>query len=403
MPRFEFIALSADGREYRGTEDAISEGALETRLRNTGRLVARMEEIRPRFQSEWLNNLGTARVPRRVLTEFFLQLSLQLRAGIPLITALSNEVGESSHPALARVVNDLSERVGAGQTFSEAMLAHPRVFGRLVVNLFKAGEVSGKMAETSNQVRLHLEWQERLIADVRQALTYPAVVLGCALLFVFIVFTFLVPRFAKLLTEINIPLPMLTRVVMGLSDFMVHHMVLILGSGIASAALVYACLRLFPALSLQVDRLKLGVPVLGELWRMIGLSRFAQNLSIIYQAGITLPEALALVGGLTGNRVLEEAINDIRRGVNEGRQMHVRMASHPVFSKLVLQMVAVGETTGSLGTALENVASYYNEVLPRQVKRMFTLLEPMMILGLVGFVGIVALSIFLPIVSLLSL
>ena len=403
MPRFEFIALSADGREYRGTEDAISEGALETRLRNTGRLVARMEEIRPRFQSEWLNNLGTARVPRRVLTEFFLQLSLQLRAGIPLITALSNEVGESSHPALARVVNDLSERVGAGQTFSEAMLAHPRVFGRLVVNLFKAGEVSGKMAETSNQVRLHLEWQERLIADVRQALTYPVVVLACALLFVFIVFTFLVPRFAKLLTEINIPLPMLTRVVMGLSDFMVHHMVLILGSGIASAALVYACLRLFPALSLQVDRLKLGVPVLGELWRMIGLSRFAQNLSIIYQAGITLPEALALVGGLTGNRVLEEAINDIRRGVNEGRQMHVRMASHPVFSKLVLQMVAVGETTGSLGTALENVASYYNEVLPRQVKRMFTLLEPMMILGLVGFVGIVALSIFLPIVSLLSL
>ncbi len=403
MPRFEFIALSADGREYRGTEDAISEGALETRLRKTGRLVARMEEIRPRFQSEWLNNLGTARVPRRVLTEFFLQLSLQLRAGIPLITALSNEVGESSHPALARVVNDLSERVGAGQTFSEAMLAHPRVFGRLVVNLFKAGEASGKLAETSNQVRLHLEWQERLIADVRQALTYPVVVLCCAMLFVFIVFTFLVPRFAKLLTEINIPLPMLTRVVMGLSDFMVHHLVLILGSGIAGAALVYFCLRLFPALSLQVDRLKLGVPVLGELWRMIGLSRFAQNLSIMYQAGITLPEGLALVGGLTGNRVLEDAINDIRRGVNEGRQMHVGMASHPVFSKLVLQMVAVGETTGSLGTALENVASYYNEVLPRQVKRMFTLLEPMMILGLVGFVGIIALSIFLPIVSLLSL
>ncbi|HAM72757.1 MAG TPA: hypothetical protein DCM86_14035 [Verrucomicrobiales bacterium] len=402
MPRYGFIAIDDRGREYRAVDEAMSEAALEGRLRKAGHWVAKAWEIRPMLQKGGLFG-GSIRVPTRPLTEFFLQLSMQLKAGIPVLTALSGEAGESPHPGLKRVVQDLSERVQSGQTLSEAMAAHPKAFPRVVVNLTKAGEASGNLAETCNRIRLYMEWQERIMADMRQALTYPAFVLVCALAFVFIVFTLLIPRFAKLLAELNVPLPLLTQIMMRTSDFFVHNWAGVLGGVAATWAGLHFGTRLSPGFALLVDRAKLKIPVIGGLWCMIGMARFAQNLGVMYGAGIALPEALGMVAGLTGNRVLEKSITELRQAVTEGRQMHSVMGSHPIFSKLVSQMIAVGETTGSLATALENVSDYYNEVLPRQIKRMFSLLEPLMIVGLVGFVGMVALSIFLPIVSLLNI
>lgn len=399
MPHFAFTAINDKGREYRGREDAISEAALEARLRKMGHWIAKIQEIQPGWA------FGTHRdrpVPARDLTEFFLQLSLQLRAGVPLLTALSSGLGESGHARLKPVLTDVVDRVQSGEVLSQALAAHPRIFSRLIVNLLKSGEASGKLPELCNQIRLYLEWQERLRGDIRQALTYPLFVLGSAMLFVLVVFTFLVPRFEKLLTELNVALPWITRVMLTISQSLVHHgllwMALAGGLGIA----VVSAYQSLPKFTLWVDQRKLKLPILGPMIKMISLSRFAQNLAVLYQAGIPLLDALRVVAGLTGNRVVEAAVLDLGRAVNEGRQMHTAMAGHPVFSGLVVQMVSVGETTGNLGVALENVASYYNEVLPRQVKRMFAMLEPMLILGLVGFVGLVALSIFLPIVSLIN-
>jgi type IV pilus assembly protein PilC len=403
MPRFAFTAIDDRGREYRGEDEAVSEAVLEARLRKVGHWVARMSEVRPILRRSGLYGIRAIRVPRRPLAEFFLQMSMQLRAGIPLMTALASEAGESSHPGLRRVVTDLHDRVQAGEALSESMQAHPRAFPKLCVNLVRAGEASGSLAETLNRIRLHLEWQDRIIADVRQALVYPLFVLGCAVAFVFLVFTFLVPRFAKLLTELNVPLPLLTQIVTQTSDFFVHHAAALAAALVGGTTFFWAGIRFSPGVRYWMDRLRLALPVFGPLCRMIGLARFAQNLAVMYQAGIALPDSLTLVSGLTGSRVLELAILDLRKAVNEGRQMHTAMGAHPVFSPLVRQMVSVGETTGSLGTALENVSAYYNEVLPRQIKRLFSVIEPVMIISLVFFVGLIALSIFLPILSLLNI
>jgi type IV pilus assembly protein PilC len=399
MPTYAFTAISDKGLEYTGQEEAMSEVALEMRFRSRGHWLAKVREARPGLAS----GAGFTRgIPAQVLTEFFFQLSLQLRAGIPLVTALSNDITENAHPTLRKVMLDLVERVQSGQTLSSALSMHPRSFPPLVVNLVRAGEASGKLSETCNQVRLYLEWCDHLRADVRQALIYPMFILGCALLFVVVVFTFLVPRFAKLLTELNIPLPGLTQAVLGVSQCFVQYwlqMLLALGAAAVAFQLV---VRFSLALATAIDRFKLAVPLLGPMWKMVGLSRFSQNLAIMYQAGLPLLDCLDLTRKLTGNLVIEQAIGDLRQAVNEGRQMHTAMTAHPIFAGMLVQMVRVGENTGSLGTALENVAAYYNEVLPRQIKRLFTLIEPILILFLIGFVGIIALSIFMPIVSLLT-
>ena len=150
---------------------------------------------------------------------------------------------------------------------------------------------------------------------------------------------------AKLLAELNVPLPLLTQIMMRTSDFFVHNWAGVLGGVAATWAGLHFGTRLSPGFALLVDRAKLKIPVIGGLWCMIGMARFAQNLGVMYGAGIALPEALGMVAGLTGNRVLEKSITELRQAVTEGRQMHSVMGSHPIFSKLVSQMIAVGETT----------------------------------------------------------
>ena len=403
MPVFNFVAINEKGREYSGREEAISESALEGRLRKMGHWVADLKEARPLLRNKALGSKGGHRVPSRLITEFFLQLSMQLKAGIPLFNALSNETVDSGSPRFRQVMIDLTERVQAGQSLSEAMTCHPRVFPKLIVNILKAGEASGKLAESCQQVRHYLEWQDKMMADVKQALIYPGFILVAALLFVLLVFTFVIPKFSKLLAEMNVPLPTVTKVVMDISQFFVGHWLTVILSTFGVLASYSLAMKFSKAFSYFMDAVKLKLPVIGQLYHMIGLSRFAQNLSIIYTSGIPLLEALGLVGDLVGNRVLERAVADLRRAVSEGKQMHTAMSAHPVFSRLVLQMVAVGETTGSLGTALDNVAQYYDEILPRMIKRMFSLLEPLMILGLIVFLGIIAMAVFLPIVSMITI
>jgi type II secretory pathway component PulF len=402
MPLYSFTALTPAGRERSGREEAISEAALESRLRKLGLWVAELSEVKPVLRSAAQLNRGCGPVSSRILVEFFLQLSLQLRAGIPLLTALTNETTESGSVPFRRAMTDLAERVQSGQCLSEAMAAHPRLFPKMAINVIRSGEASGKLSESCHQVRLYLEWQERMSADVRQALSYPCFILVCSLIFAVMVFTFVIPKFSKLLAELNVPLPGITQLVMGLSQFMVQHWLLLLISTFGLGVMCKLSIRFSPSVAYAADWMKMKTPILGKLYHMIGLSRFARNLSSIYQAGIPLIEALNLVRELVGNRVLERSIGELKRAVTEGKQMHTVMGANPVFSRLVSQMVAVGETTGSLGTALDNVASYYDEVLPRQIKRMFSVLEPLLILGLVGFVGCIALAVFLPIVSLIT-
>lgn len=399
MPLYRYTALDEVGRSLRGQMEASSEAALEAVLRKQGqwltearsRAVEANAKVRPR---------GNRPVSCRVLIEFFLQTGLQLRSGVSLVEALAFGLEDEANAAFQSVQREVLDRVRAGSTFSEALTAHPRTFAPLVVNLIKAGESSGRLAETCVEIRRYYEWVDRLMADIRQALLYPAFVLVATIVFFFLVFTFLIPRFALVLTEIKVPLPLLTRLMLDMSAFMTGHGWLIGGA----IALLFFALKFGPTISGRfaraLDWLKLTLPIFGPIHHLICLSRVAQNLATLYRAGIPLLASLQLCRALVGNRLLEEALVTVEASVNAGRPMNESMRENPVFSRLMVQMVGVGEATGTLGDSLQHVSDYYNEVVPRQVKKLLSILEPVMIIGLVIMVGLVALAVFLPIVSM---
>jgi type IV pilus assembly protein PilC len=237
---------------------------------------------------------------------------------------------------------------------------------------------------------------------MRQATIYPLVVLSVITTFIGLLFTVVVPKFAMLLVEMKIPLPVVTRVVFGVSDFAkaTWWMWLI------SITLVIVGVKLgrkhSKGFAKNFDWFLLKLPLFGELNRMISMSRFTHNLAVMYNSGLPIIDALQLCEVVVGNRVVESAVRDVKVKVKAGIGLSIAMGRHKVFPAMVLKMVSLGEGTGSLYAALENAADFYNEVIPRRMKKIFSLLEPVIMLFLVGLVGTVAMAIFLPIMSMMT-
>ena len=399
MPTFNYLAVEADGRELRGEQDAHSESALESLLRREGRWLVEAKNV---SSSSGRGGRLNRPVKRRVLIEFFLQLGMQLKAGISIVSALGFGNSGTVHPMLQPIQEDVLDQVKAGRPLSEALRAHPRTFAPLVVNLVRSAEASGKLAETCYQVRDYYEWLDRLVSDVRRALTYPAFVMFAAFAFVILMFSFVVPKFATLFEQLKMPLPLITRLVMGFSHLLVSQgLWLMLGVGTAVAGW-FTAPKYVPGFVRWRDSLKLGLPLFGDVLRLICVARFARNLAVTFGAGIPLLESLRLGRELAGNVILEEAIADVIVSVRDGRKMHETMARHAIFAPLVVRMVEVGESSGTLTEGLGNVADYYEDQLGRVIKKRLALMEPLLIVGLIGVVGAVALALILPIAELMS-
>lgn len=401
MPVYQYTAVDVSGQMRRGQLEASSETALDAMLRKQGQWLADAVERAEVARTE-SRVRGNKPVPRRLLIEFFLQISIQLRSGVTLVEAISFGLDDVAHDGFRQVQTYIVDRVRAGASFSEALADHPRTFAPLIVSLIRAGESSGKLAETCSDIRKYYEWVDRLMGDIRQALMYPVMVLVATVIFFFLVFTFLIPRFAGVLTEIKVPLPLLTRVFMDISAFMTAHWIWVLLGMVVGGFGVCVAPRVSPAVARGVDWLKLNLPIFGPIHHLICLSRVAQNLATLYQSGIPLLKSLELCRTLVGNRLMEDSIKRVEAAVNAGRPMNEAMKADPLFSRLMAKMVGVGENTGSLGDSLQHVADYYDEMVPRQVKKFLSLLEPVMILGLIVMVGTVALAVFLPIASMLE-
>lgn len=401
MPHYRYTTVDDAGRRVRGEAEAASEAALGESVRRQGRWLAEVREVTERRRGT-PGGVGNRRVPRAVLMQYFLSVGLQLRAGVTTFNALAFGLDQKSHAGFRAIHADLLERVRAGEALSAAMAAHPKTFSPVVCNLVRAGEASGRLAEVCEDIREHYEWTDRLAAEIRQAVFYPAAVLVAVVGFLVVVFTFFIPRFTGVLRELGVPLPALTRGMIALSDFLRdHHLALGLTGLVVGGGLVAAAWGV-PGVARRWHALQLRLPVLGPILAQVCLARFTQNLSSLYRAGIPVLEALALCQGLVGNRWFEEGVASVAEGVRAGRPMHESMRFLPVFPTMVVQMTALGETTGSLDETLQRVAGYYQAIVPRAVKRLFAIFEPVMVLGLLVLIGVVALSVVLPMAAALE-
>jgi type IV pilus assembly protein PilC len=330
-------------------------------------------------------------------------MTFQIRAGIPLVRALEVAHQDCKNPGFRNVLMDLQRQIESGLQFYEALETYPRVFSPHFLSIVRAGEVSSKLPEALDDLKNYLEWVDQVIADVRQASLYPSIVLTVITAFTLFLFTFIIPKFAALLDGLHVQQPLLTRIVFTAGALTKSTWWIWLPLLVLVAVGVPLARRLSPRFALGFDHLKLHLPVFGPLNHMLALSRFTHNLAILYRSGISIIQSLQFCQrGLIGNRAVEMAVAQVEAAVKTGSTISEAMHRQPLFTPLLLRMVATGESSGNLDHGLENVANYYNDVIPRRIKSIFGILEPALMLFLIFMVGTVALAIYMPIISLMG-
>jgi type II secretory pathway component PulF len=409
MPVFRYHAIDKQGRNLGGLMTAVDEANLDQKLKNLGLWLTESEAERQSFAIEdipWFERLRLrlqTRRQRRELIDFCTLMSYQIRVGVPLVRALESATRDCKDPRFRKVLSGLQKHIEGGHHFYEALAHYPNLFTPHFTSIIRAGEMSSHLPEAFEDLRKYLEWVDQIVAEVRQATLYPAIVLTVITAFVLMLFTFVVPRFVELLDKLNVKQPLITQVVFSMATIARATWWLWLPLFVLALLIVPVGRRLSGRFAYAVDGLKLRLPVFGELNQMLALSRFTHNLAILYRSGLPILQALELCKhGLIGNAVIERAVAEISQEVKGGSTIGEAMHRQTVFPAMVLRMVGMGETTGNLDHALDHIAEFYNDVIPRRIKKVFTVLEPALMLLLIGIVGCVALAIYLPILSLMG-
>lgn len=400
MPTYYYRCVDRQGKYVTGIMEAHDESALEEKLQSIGYYLiqCRLEVEREAATAR----MALWRVKRRALIDFFTQMSVQLKAGVPLIQSIEVAIEETDNLRFRLILEAIHRDVQAGSLFYEALEKYPEAFPSHVVSLVRAGEMSGRLPETFLDLRNYYEWLDKVINDVRQASIYPAIILGVVSTFVLALFTFVIPKFMELMKVAKVQVPPLTQFIFSVSEFAKATWWIWITSMIGLAIFIKFAPRISPLLAEIIDNIKLRIPGLGEIHRMIALSRFAHNLALMYRAGIPILQALRLCASLVGNAVVEKAIRGVENSVTAGEGIGESMRRHKVFTSILRRMVILGEVTGKLDETLELVSGYYNEMVPRKIKRIFSFAEPAVMLFLVGIVGMVALSIFMPLLGMMG-
>jgi len=400
MPEYRYQASDRAGKNIKGVVSALDEKDLEQKLKLDGLwlISAQLKKV----DAAKKTSISKKKVNRKDLIELCTGMIPMLGAGLPLIEcvdAMSEEVG---NPTLRQILAAVKESVESGSGFSEALAKFPKAFPAVMVNLVQAGEYSGSLAVSFTELKNYFSWLERLQADVRQATIYPAMVLFATVMFIMLLFTFVIPRFTTLLTGLGVELPLPTLIVMGVGDFMVSYWPVAFSVPFIAWFIVWSGLRWSEQFAYLLEQVKFKLPLFGALNKMIVISRLTRNLSTMYRVGIPLIEALDFCRGLVGSVYMSKVLHQISQDISDGVQLTDAFRSHDIFPRMLLRMVSIGESTGNLDQALDHVSAHYDEEIPRRIQKLFSILEPTIIMLLVSVVGFVALSIFMPILGLLS-
>lgn len=404
MQTYLYTSLNQQGRRVRGRMMASNEEVLEKRLRSMG-LWLMEAEVDDGSSAEPLvkpRKPVFARGNRREMIDLCTLMSVQLRAGVSMLSALETAAADTKSRRYRVALEEVRRLVEAGESLHDAMRRFPACFPPYFTSLIKAGEESGTLPDTFAELKRYLEWQEQIISDVRQATIYPVIVLLCVILFVLGLFSYVIPKFEKLLATAGAELPTITKVVFALGDFAERTWWIWLLALVVIPVVIQILKSKIHTVGVLYDRVKFRVPLFGELNRMLVMARFAHNLSMLYKSGIVIINALKLCEDLLRSALMIDVLTDVRERVTAGESLSEACRKHAVFPPLVIRMLSMGERTGALDEALDNVATYYNTVVPRTIKKVFSVAEPMLILTLVGIVGCVALAVFMPILSLMS-
>jgi len=398
MITFSYQARDASGKIVSGIQDALNEDNAVTSLMSRGLMVLSLQKKAAANRSR--NKTWTVKETDLVL--FTRQLSTMIEAGISLIqalTALYDQCDPKRQSSLRHIISDVTTRVQGGETFHESIAKHPRVFDRLFVSMVKAGEHGGLLAEILDRLAGFLEASARLRKKVKSAMTYPVIVICIAFAITTFLIVKVVPIFGEIFKDFGSKLPAPTQFLIDLSDFMRGEWYYLIGGAFAVFFGIRAFLRSSGGKKFA-DRWKLKLPIFGPLLHKICMSRFSRTFAQLIRSGVPILEVIEIVGGASGNHVVEMSIKGVGEDVEKGDNLSVALSKKPIFPPMMLRMVAAGEATGKIDTMLEKMADFWDEEIEAMLDALTSLIEPLLIVFLGVIVGGIVIAMFLPIFKL---
>ncbi|MDR1934261.1 MAG: type II secretion system F family protein [Candidatus Accumulibacter sp.] len=396
MPLFSYRAIDSDGRAVAGRIEAMNLVDLETRLRRMALDLIDGAPVSARRQ------VGSKSIPRRELIHFCFHLEHLVRVKVPILDGLTDLRDSLENPRFREIVAGLVEGIEGGQTLSQAMEAHPRVFGKVFVNLVRAGEASGQLPEILRNLTESLKWEDELASQTKRLAMYPAFVGGVVLAATFFLMIYMVPQLKQFVHNMGETLPPQTRALFFISDLLAAYWYAALAAPLALAAGGGVLLNVNPLARLRFDGLKLKLPFVGEILRKIILSRFANTFALLYSSGIPILDAVRATQNVVGNRVVRRGLEDVEQLIGEGQNVTSAFQRTGFFPPLVIRMLRVGENSGALDEALANVCYFYNRDVRESVEKVQQLIEPLLTLLLGGLLGWIMLSVLGPVYDVIS-
>ncbi len=397
MPFFAYKGRNPRGELVQGTLEGADSGAIAEQLFNTGITPV---DIAPTAGGGAAGDSGWQRFFEEKIDLvdqmlFSRQMYTLLKAGVPMLKALAGLQESTVKPAMARVIADLRQSLDAGRELSSAMLRHPGVFSPFYVSLVRVGETTGLLEDVFLRLAQHIEFEKDIRDRIKAALRYPAFVVAAMAAAIVLVNILVIPVFAKVFQQFGAQLPLMTRILIGFSNFMVQSWPLLL-AGAIGGVIAWRAWVATSAGRYAWDRFKLRIPVAGPIILKASLARFARSFALCLKSGVPVVQALSVVGRVTDNDFLGQRITQMRDGVERGESVLRTAVTTQVFTPVVLQMVAVGDETGELDSLLFEVAGMYEREVDYDVKSLASQIEPILIVFLAGFVLVLALGILLP-------
>jgi type IV pilus assembly protein PilC len=396
LPHFWYEALTSTGQVEKATMAATSEEDLAERLRENGAFLVRSrpaEKPAPARKTD-------GKIEKKHLLALLEYMAGSAQVGMPIMTTLSDVESRLESKKLRQIVAEMRDTMSLeGRSLSEAMAEHPKAFDNFYISTIEAGEASGQLDYVLAQLVKHLDWQQTIGSQIKQAVLYPIIIIVAITGLLLVLVGFVFPRLIPVLVQRGAELPVATRVVIAASEIIRGYW--IAGVAILVAGVLLTLLaRRNPATRVKFDAFLLRIPVFGELITQINMARLVTYLALFYRTGVEIVYSLELSERLVGNRAVARAVAGVREAIIGGESLGAAFAASPIFPPMVVRSVSLGEVTGHLDDALSRASVYYEREIPAAVRRMVTVLQPALIAVMGGAVLLVALAIILPILGI---
>ena len=424
MPKFNYVAMDAHGKESKGTLEVGSQNEALSRVKEMNLYPTKIVEVekqkekgdkkaKPQARPGGKKKAGVninikipglgGGVKSKVLCPFTRQLATLVDAGLPLLRGLRVLEKQERNVTLRDIIGELAVSIEGGSTFSEGLAQHPKVFNRLFVNMVKAGELGGVLEVVLNRLAEFMEKAQKIKGKVVAAMFYPIAVLVVATGIMFILMTMVIPKFKEVFSGLaeGAQLPAFTRFVMDISDAVRYHLV----TTLVVVAIFVVAFMLFKKTKFGRhvwDKFQLKMPAVGPVISKVAISRFTRTLGTLVSSGVPILQALTIVKETAGNVIISNAVSAVHESVKEGETITAPLEGSGVFPPMVISMVDVGEQTGALPEMLLKIADNYDEEVDNAVAAMTSLLEPIMIVCLAVIVGSIVIAMFLPLIDLMN-